>query len=202
MSEVLAAISFSLKLWILSRREQPLWLFFYVGAMMVAMPLEWTTKWEFGPGSQAYLWVWAFCTGLVLLAVFCVVWEHIRLAQFRLRGIVLAGLVAFAPARMSYLADTGAYTLADKLVAVEGFLLLLAGLLVGMTANTSERSAISRILAMLWILQSAFDWGWILHWPYWNEASWQVGPTLGLASFAAIAYCLRRVSRGLSYERT
>ena len=194
MSEILVAASFSLKLWILSRREQPLWLFCYVGAMMVAMPLEWTTKWQFGLDSQAYLWVWAFCTSLVLLSILCAVWEHIRLARFRLRGVFIAGVIAFVPARMSYLADPGTYTLADKLVTAEGFLLLLAGLLVGMTANTSERPDISRILAMLWILQSAFDWGWILHWPYWNEASWVLGPSLGLAAFAAIAYCLRRVS--------
>lgn len=195
ISEVLAALSFGLKMWILGRREQPLWLFFYVGAMMMTAALEWPTKWEFGPDSQAYFAVWAFCTGLVLLAVFCVVWEHIRLAQFRLRGVVLAGLIALIPARMGYLADPGTYTAADKLVTAEGSLLLLAGLLVGATANRSERPAISRILAVLWMLQSAFDWGWILHWPEWNEASWVLGPSLGLVSFAAIAYCLRRVSR-------
>ena len=195
MSEALAALSFSLKLWILSRREQPLWLFFYVGTMMMTMALEWPTKWQFGPGSQAYLWVWAFCTGLVLLSILCAVWEHIRLARFRLRGVVIAGVIALVPARMSYLADPGAYTLADKLVTAEGFLLLLAGLLVGMTANHSERPDISRILAMLWILQSAFDWGWILHWPYWNEASWVLGPSLGLAAFAAIAWQLSIVNK-------
>lgn len=190
MTEALAAISFSLKVWLLSRKEQPLWLFFYVGAMMLAMAAEWPVKWEFGAASQAYLWTWVCSTALVLVFVAVAVWEHIRLLRYKLRAFAVASLIALVPARMSYLGDWGHHTLTDKLITAEGFLLLLAGLLVGGAAPHTRRPDLSLIVALFWIGQSTFDWGWILHWPAWNAASWILGPSMGIVAFLLLAWRL------------
>ena len=142
--------------------------------------------------SDFYAWAFGLLTGLTFLTIPWLIWESLRLWNFRLRKLGIMAVAAIGTARIAYLGAGGHLRLAGWIVLLDAATLLWAGFLLGATAAYYEREELltGLILGVLWIIQSGFKFGWLIGWHTleWQHMNQWIPATLCIAAFSLVGY--------------
>lgn len=186
---MLGLLLIAVLLWVL-RKPMSLDLVFYFSTQLLYTPVIWAVAWLYGDHSTAYFFTYIGMTWLILLAIGSLVFEELKPFRYRGRAAACAALVAATFTELAYYGSAQPFGPSHWVVLFEGFVLTWAAILIGATAAYAKRKDIPLLLMGLWFLQALVDYGWVLHWPRWQEASWIVGPLLEMAAFLLIGWRL------------
>jgi hypothetical protein len=153
----------------------------------------------YGWGS-AYAWVYSLTSLPIFAAIGWITWASLGSREHRLRAVAIGFILALTVGHLTY-AEIARPTAYDWITLIEGVLLVWAGTLLGFAAIYSERKDIAVILAVLWLCQALFSFGYVLHWgwPNWMEANFYVPQAICIAGFSLIGWRIRSCSiRGLA----
>lgn len=148
---------------------------------MVLFPVAWLA----GTSSITYRIVYSLLTAFILLAVARIVTEAISEKQNSWRGAALAGVLAITLGRLAWV-GMPAIKYYSVIGIVEGVCLFWAGICLGYLAAHTHRWDIALTLAILWILQALFRFGFYLHYPTWMAFNWRIPPVLAASAFVII----------------
>lgn len=155
----------------------------YFAAQAVVIPLIYLTQhWK------AYPYIYAVATGLVLLTMSHITWEALGVGW---RAAAFIGLLAMMVCRMAYLGSGRAFSHADWIVLIEGFLCAWMGIVVGFLAPYLPHTGTMFTLGLGWLGMALYDFGWIIHWPHWLGVNGWLPTAIVLASYVIVL----RISR-------
>lgn len=156
----------------------------YFAAQVLYIPFVWGTYLTVGLG-RLYGVVYSIATGMVLLSVAGIAWESLYARKYRAQVIALTFILASAATETVYLELHRRADWFDWVLLVEGGILLWAGTLLACMAGHWKRSVSLFGLAIYWIFEAAFDFGFCMNWPRWLPLNAWVPPAA-----AALAYSL------------
>lgn len=178
--------------WALMSRKPSafMWYFF---AQIAYIPAIYGMAWAYGQDSGAYLLAYIGMTGLVLSAVVLVAWNALAGRLYRLRAAAIALVLAIVLGKMAFMGLEHPKA-EDFLVLIEAVVLLWAGIVTSYVARYRPDKWAYFTLGTMWIGYALWDFGLILHHPYWVEADWYVPGAWNTLGFVIVGFLLRRVS--------
>jgi len=164
----------------------------YFAAFNVNMLALIVTLWLYGWG-PVYAWVYVLCSVPIFLAIAAICKESLLTREHRARAIAVGFILALTLGHLTHVGIVRAVTVYDWITLTEGTLLAWAGTVLGFSAAYAERKDLALLLATLWLAQSLFDYGYILHygWPSWMAANWFVPQAICIVGFSLIGWRLR-----------
>lgn len=185
-SAVLASI-----VWALKQPMRMPWMAYLV-AQLASVPVLWLVSYAYGDASRAYAATYVATTGTIFLAVSWIVTDVLAGRAHRLEVLACAFVLSMIPAKLAFETLHRTLTPDQAAVLVEAALLLWAGIVVAAVSARLDWKGVPFTFGVFWILQGAFDVGWLMHFPGWQEASWIVGPSMGTVAFVLVGWQLRR----------
>lgn len=164
----------------------------YFAAFSVNLAALIVTFWLYGWG-PAYAWVYSLSSVPIFLTIAAICWESLSTREYRFRAIALGFILAIVIGRLTYAGLARTASAYDGIMLIEGVLLVWAGTVLGFAASYSRRADIALTLAILWLVQALFSFGFVLHWdwPSWTAANWYLPEVICLAGFSLIGWRLR-----------
>lgn len=160
----------------------------YLWCVLAEIPFLWVVNYWYGDGSLIYACTYAFFTAIILYSAFRIALDCLRTRRYRLRAVAIAFLLAMIFARIAFLDASGPYLAIN---IGEGFVLVLAGVLVAFSSPYTSRPDLYFTLGVFWLAQAAFSLGWVLNWQEWQEINWLVPPLMACVAFSVLAWRLR-----------
>jgi hypothetical protein len=150
------------------------------------------TLWLYGWGS-AYAWVYALSSVPIFLTIAVICREVLRTRQYSFRVSVLALILAATIGHLTYVGIAHPANAYEWIHLIEGTLLVWAGAILGGCARRTEIPQVSLLLGILWLVQSAFSLGYVLHWdwPSWMGYNWYVPQAIPAVGFSLIGFLVR-----------
>lgn len=172
------------------RRHPPAKLAAFFWAQLIYIPPVLCSAWYFGVWSWPYLIVFSLFTAVILLSACRLTWALLQSRQQRLRPIAATFLVALVMARIAHRGSLAH----DRFLTVwlsEGFILAWLGALLALLAPYTRRPDLYFPLALLWLCQSCWAFGWSLNWQMLAGWNWVLPPLMGLCCFSFLAWRLK-----------
>jgi hypothetical protein len=163
----------------------------YLWAELVYIPFVLSAAWSFGVWSWQYAAVYCLFTVPILYAVCRIAWDCLRDRRWHLRPIAICFVLAGILTRMAFLGAGKPLGRFMVISLVEGFILAWAGVLTAFTAPYTRHPDLLFPLAMLWLVQAAYSFGWTLNFKEWGKLNWLVPPCVATAAFLVLAWRLR-----------
>jgi hypothetical protein len=168
-------------------------LYQYFFAQTVYTIVIWPLHWAVGTSSHLYAWAYSILTAFILMSVCRIAIESIQSKQNSWRGAAIAAVVALTLGHFAWTGMPTPIRYYSMIGVIEGTVLLWAGIVVGALAPWAERWGIALTLAVLWVAQTAWRFGFYLHLHDWLRFNWIVSPLLPTVAFAIIGLSLRPV---------
>lgn len=162
----------------------------YLLSQLLCLPVLELSWRLIGPG-KLYGWIYTIFTTLVFAAIARLTWESLLRAKYKLRVVAIASLLAMVFARAAFLGLGREFYWFDAIVLLEGFLLVLAGVLMGMSSPYMKQPDICLGLSIMWLIQALLAFGFILHYPKWVAIDEYSRALVGIAGFLFIGCRLR-----------
>lgn len=157
----------------------------YFAAQALYVPVVWGTYFAIGLG-HLYGLVYSAATGVILLSVAGIAWESLHARKYRAQVTFLAFVLASAATEAVYFKLPRRADWFDWVLLVEGSILLWAGTLLAFMAGHWKRSIPLFGLALYWIFEAAFDFGFCLNWPHWLPLNTWVPPSAAVLAYSLI----------------
>jgi len=185
------AASLMLAIW----RRAPANIERYLWAVLVYIPFVWWGHYWYGDWAWQYAAIYSLFTGVILWCVCRITLDCLRERHYRARAVAITLITALMLARLSYMGTARPLGAWAWISLSEGFVLAWAGTLTAFLAPYMRRPDLIFPLAVFWLAQAGYSFGWTLNWKEWQEANWLVPPALGTCCFSWLAYRLRAVPR-------
>lgn len=156
----------------------------YLWYVLLEIPFLWCGGAAYGDWSWQYAAIYCVFTALILCAIVRIAWDCLRDRRYRLRPIAICFILAAVLTKIAILGVSGRVSGFLAISLAEGFVLAWAGSLTAFAAPYRQRPDLYFPLAVLWLCQSAFAFGWVLNFKGWGEfINWTVPPLLGCLAF-------------------
>lgn len=129
-------------------------------------------------------------TTAILVAATSITALLLRQSHNQLRAIVACGVFVLILARAAYLGTAKPLTVFVAVSLVEGFVLAWNGMLLAFLAPYTKRPDLYFPLAVFWLVQAYYCFGWTIKLREWEALNWMVSPVLGLLFFSVLAWRL------------
>jgi len=165
----------------------------YLWAVLVYIPFVWVGHSWYGDWSWQYAAIYTFFTAMILWCVCHITLDCLRTRHWRLRAAGITFILAASLTKLAYLGGPKPVSGYLAISLAEGFILAWAGTLTAFLAPYVKRPDLIFPLAVFWLVQAGYSFGWTLNWKEWEEINWLVPPALGICCFSWLAYRLRAV---------
>jgi hypothetical protein len=164
----------------------------YFAAFNLNLLLLIAALWLYGWG-PAYAWVYVLSSVPIFLAIAAICKESLLTREHKARAIAIGFILALAIGHLAHVGIVRPVTVYDWISLTEGTLLVWAGIVLGFSAAYIKRWDLAIILAIMWLAQALFSFGYVLHfdWPEWLEANWYVPQSICIVGFSLIAWRVR-----------
>jgi hypothetical protein len=142
---------------------------------------------------SAYAWVYSLTSLPIFAAIAWITWASLGSREHRLRAVATSFILSVTIGHLVFV-EIARPTAYDWITLIEGVLLVWAGTLLGFAATYSERKDIAVILAVLWLCQALFSFGYVLHfdWPEWLAMNFWMPQSICLLAFSFILWQIKK----------
>lgn len=173
------------------RRHPPARLAAFFWAQLLYIPPVLCSAWYFGVWSWQYLAVFSLFTAVIIWSTSRLTWALLKTRQNRLRPAAATFLVALVMARIAWIGTVQPRSSFLAISIAEGFTLAWNGSLLSLLAPYTRRPDLYFPLALLWLCQSCWAFGWSLNWQMLASWNWVLPPLMGLLAFSFLAWRLK-----------
>jgi hypothetical protein len=165
-------------------------LYQYFCAQAVYTIVIWPLHWTVGTSSHLYAWAYSILTAFILMSVCRIALESVQSKQNSWKGAAIAGVIAITTGHFAWTGMSVPIRYYSVIGVIEGTVLLWAGIVVGSLSSWADRTAIALTLAILWVMQAGWQWGFYLNLAEWRRLNWIISPLLPTIAFLIIGLLL------------